>query len=175
MFIRRVSPKIPRFVQRLKPPDLQPVEQVGKHVSRGGVVETRSRRDQADFAPALHVWAINENATQRWRSRFTLQTATAVAAIFFVGYGSTQFVVPPVPATPRVAEYCGSQTTSVPPPFPVTVASKFTIDRSWIRTPGPPLFVIVAPPVNLALDPSRTWAPTPPLFEIDPPKSSRVE
>jgi len=100
-------------------------------------------------------WAgIVENAVRRRRSRGPSGVQLCVCA-----YGSTQLVVPPVPATPRVAGYWGLQTTSVPPPFPVTVASKVTIDRSWISTPRPPLFVIVVPPVNLAAELSRTLAP----------------
>src|SRR5215831_8312898 len=75
---------------------------------------------------------------------------------------------------PRVAENCGLQTTSVPPPFPVTVAPpKVTIERSPTRTPGPALFVIVAD-VNLAAELSWTAAPTPALCEIEPDRS-RVE
>jgi hypothetical protein len=79
--------------------------------------------------------------------------------------------IAPVSATPRVAEYCGLQATSIPPPFPVTVPPlKVTIERSWIRTPGPALPLMVA--ANRAAEASRIKTPALPFPEIEPVKSS---
>src|ERR1700720_2204495 len=97
--------------------------------------------------------------------------------------GSTQFVIPPVPATKRVIGNCVAHSTSVPLELPVTVVPKKTAKEPSSRCiPVPPLAVIVIP-LNDACAPPRSTTPSPQkgvdeaqtLPLIVPPLSRTVE
>src|SRR2546428_4455483 len=76
--------------------------------------------------------------------------------------GSTQFVLPPVPATKRVIGNCGAHSTSVPLKLPVTVVPKKTAKEPSSRCiPLPPLAVIFIFG-NDACAPPRGTPPHPP-------------
>jgi hypothetical protein len=97
--------------------------------------------------------------------------------------GSTQFVMPPVPATKRVIGNCGAHSTSVPLKLPVTGVPKKTAKEPSSRcTPLPPLAVIVtlandacAPPRSTTPYPQKGEAEAQTLPLIVPPLSRIVE
>ena len=108
---------------------------------------------------------------------FMLSWACAVLA------GSTQLVMPPVPATKRVIGNFGAHCTSVPLKLPVTVVPKKTAKEPSSRCIPVPPFAVIVILANDACAPPRSTTPSPQkgaddaqtLPLIVPPLSRTVE